>query len=185
MIKKRLIVMIAVALICALAAGETIAWLTASATVSNTFTVGKIAITLSEPSWTQNSKLYPGAVIGKDPTITVTANSEDCYVYAMVDNGLNDIIANAVALNISSDWTAIDTTGAKTVYRYKAVVPLNAADQPLTPVFTSVTVSGTAVTESNIATLGGEKIDIKAYAHQSNATTQASADAAALAYFGV
>ena len=172
--KKRLIVIVAVVLLCALAAGGTIAWLTASASLSNTFTVGSIAITLTEPSWVQSSKLYPGAVIDKDPTVTVTANSEDCYVYAMVDNQLSGIVANAAVLNVHPDWAAIRTSGTKTVYRYNGVVPQSTADRTLT-----------AVTEANIVSLGGGKIEIKAYAHQSNATTQADADAAALTHFGV
>lgn len=180
--KKRLIIVVAVALVCVLAVGGTIAWLTASASVTNTFTVGKIAITLTEPAWTAGSKIYPGAVISKNPTITVTADSEDCYVYAMVDNQLNGSIANAAALNVHADWTSIGTSGTKTVYRYKTIVLLNPADQGLTPVFTAVTVSGTAVTEANIALLNNGKIEVKAYAHQSNMTTQAAADAAALAY---
>ncbi len=183
--KKRLMILTAAVLVCLLAAGVTVAWLTATAEVSNTFTVGNIAITIAEPSWTSNSKLYPGAVIAKNPTITVTADSEDCYVYAMVDNQLNGTLPGAVSLDTSADWTAIGTSGTKTVYRYKAVVALNAADQPLTPVFTTVTVSETVVTEANIASLNDGKIDVKAYAHQSNATTQGAADAAALAHFGV
>ncbi len=183
--RKRLMIVAAIALVCVLAAGGTIAWLTASASVSNTFTVGNIAITLDEPAWSDGSKLYPGAVIAKNPTIKVTAGSEDCYVYAMVDNQLNGKIADAVTLNVHSDWTPIATSGTKTVYRYKAVVTLNPADQPLTSVFTTVTVSSTAVTEANIALLSNGKIEIKAYAHQANATDQAAADAAAKTHFGV
>jgi predicted ribosomally synthesized peptide with SipW-like signal peptide len=183
--KRRFIVIITASLMCLLAVGGTIAWLTASASLANTFTVGKIAISLTEPHWTQDSKLYPGAVIGKDPTISVTANSEDCYVYAMVDNQLNGTVSNAVTLNIHTDWTAIRTSGTKTVYRYKAVVPLSNANTTLTPVFTSVSISETTVKEANISSLNGAKIEIKAYAHQANATTQADVDSAALAYFGL
>jgi predicted ribosomally synthesized peptide with SipW-like signal peptide len=164
------------------AAGATVAWLTASASVSNTFTVGKIAISLDEPNWEENSKIYPGAAISKDPTVTVNANSEDCYVYAMVDNKLNGLVANAVTLNIQSGWTQMSTVGTKTVYRYNSVVPLSDHDLDLTPLFTTATVSTTAVTEENISLLTGGKIEIKAYAHQSNATTQIAADTAALAY---
>ncbi len=183
--RKIPITVAAVALIVILAAGTTIAWLTASASISNTFTVGSIAITLTEPGWTPNSKLYPGAVIAKDPTVTVTAGSEDCYVYAMVDNRLNGTVANAVSLNINSGWTAIGARGTKTVYKYDGYAAQSTADRPLTPVFTSVTVSETAVTEANIESIRGGLIEIKAYAHQSNATTPTAADAAALAHFRV
>jgi predicted ribosomally synthesized peptide with SipW-like signal peptide len=183
--KKRFIIVTAVALVCLLAVGATVAWLTASASVSNTFTVGKIAITIAEPTWASNSKIYPGAIISKDPTITVTAGSEDCYVYAMVDNQLNGTISGAVSLNVPADWAVIGTNNTKTVYRYNATVASSAADQTLTPVFTTVTVSGSVVTEANINSLNNGKIDVKAYAHQSNATTPGDADAAALAHFGL
>ena len=96
----------------------------------------------------------------------------------MVDNQLNATLANAVTLNIHSDWTVVGTPGNKTVYRYKAIVPLNGSDTVLTPVFTTVTVSTAVVTEENIDDLDGKTIVIKAYAHQSNATDQTAADAA-------
>lgn len=188
--KKRLIIVVAIALVCVLAAGGTIAWLTASASVSNTFTVGKIDITLTEANWVNNSKLYPGAEIVKDPKVTVKANSEDCYVYVMIDNQLNATLANAVSLDVQTDWTLIysNTTGTKNVYRYTIgtddIVKMIASDRVL-PVFTQVKVSTTVVTEANIASLGGKTIEVKAYAHQANATTMAAADAAALTHFGI
>ncbi len=180
--KKPLIIGIVAVMVCLLAAGATIAWLTASAETTNTFTVGKIGISLAEPNWTPSSKIYPGAVISKDPTVTVTANSEVCYVYVMVDNQLNAALPGAVSLNINADWTLITTTGSKTVYRYHATVPQSTTATNLTPVFTGVTVSSSVVTEANISLLDGKTIGIKAYAHQYNATTESAADAAALAF---
>jgi predicted ribosomally synthesized peptide with SipW-like signal peptide len=172
------------------AAGATIAWLTASAEVTNTFTVGKIAITLAETGWTNYSKIYPGAVINKNPTVTVTANSEDCYVYVMVDNQLNATLANAVTLNISSNWTLVGSNGSMTVYRYintstQNRVKFSATATVLPEVFTTVTVDSTVVTEANINGLKDKTIVIKAYAHQSGATTEGDADTAALAHFGM
>ena len=183
--KKPLMIGVIAALVCVLAAGTTLAWLTASAEVSNTFTVGKIAITLTEGSWTNNSKIYPGAEIDKDPQVKVTAGSEDCYVYVMVDNQLGAAIVGAVTLDTSPDWTAIRTSGTKTVYRYKAIVPLSSTDTALTKVFTKVKISSNLVTETNISLLDGKKIDVKAFAHQSNAILPGDADAAAYTHFGV
>lgn len=76
----------------------TYAYLTAkSAQVTNTFTVGKVAITLDESELktdgtldttkkvTANSYvLLPGKEYPKDPTIHVTANSEESYLEAVV-----------------------------------------------------------------------------------------------------
>lgn len=185
--KKSIIIILTLSVVLLLVAGGTIAWLTAQDSVTNTFTVGKIAITLAEPEWSDDSnKIYPGAVIDKNPTVTVTANSEDCYVYVMIDNMLNDTLTGAVTLDIdTTNWTWIMTNGSKQLYRYSSIVALNTADQPLQPVFNTVTVSTTVVDETNIAGLNNKTIEIKAFAHQSNAITQANADIAAMTHFGL
>lgn len=81
----------------------TMAYLTAKDSVSNTFTVGKVAITLDEadvkPDGTYKStkearvdaneyKLIPGHTYIKDPTIHVEEGSEDCWLFVKVENGL-------------------------------------------------------------------------------------------------
>ena len=76
-------------------------------TVKNTFTVGKVAITLDEAqvtentddygmtTWTVNEEaervtentytaIYPGAELPKDPTVTVLEGSNPCYVRMIV-----------------------------------------------------------------------------------------------------
>ena len=72
----------------------TMEYLTSSDTVTNTFTVGKVQITLDEAAVNldgtpiegaarvkQNSyKLLPGLTYTKDPTVTVKAGSEPSYV---------------------------------------------------------------------------------------------------------
>lgn len=90
----------------------TMAYLTSKDTVTNTFTVGKVKITLdetkvdeygekdldsagSEASAENAAKvqanvytLVPGHSYKKDPTVHVEAGSEDCYVFVKVENGL-------------------------------------------------------------------------------------------------
>lgn len=74
--KKIAVVLASTALIASLVIGGTLAYLTDSDTVTNTFTLGDIAITLDEPSWddTLDGKdLLPGApAVAKDPTVTAT-----------------------------------------------------------------------------------------------------------------
>lgn len=186
--KKPISITLAALLVLLVGAGATVAWLTATDEVSNTFTVGKIAITLDEPNWDEDAnKIYPGAAIDKDPTVTVAANSEDCYVYVMVDNQLGAAIPGAISLDIdTANWISVGASGTETVYRYKDIVDLDDAhDQELPEVFTTVTVDTDAVTEANIGLLNGKAIDVKAYAHQSNAITLADADEAALDHFGL
>lgn len=86
--KALLLTLCAVLLVAASVLG-TMAYLTSTAKVENTFTIGKVEITLDETDVTNpngprvkaNSyKLMPGTTYTKDPTVTVKAGSEDSYV---------------------------------------------------------------------------------------------------------
>lgn len=100
--KALLLTLCAVLLIAASVLG-TMAYLTSTDTVTNTFTVGKVEIKLDEtdvtnptgPRVTANSyKLMPGTTYTKDPTVTVKAGSEESYVRMKVTfNNATDIIA--------------------------------------------------------------------------------------------
>ena len=184
--KKSIAIVVIALSLCIFAIGGTMAWLFDSKQVSNTFTVGNIAIDLTEPAFVANSKIYPGAVIPKNPTITVKANSEECYVFAMIENNLK-IDANSVAaLNLSASWTQVDSaSGNKIMYKYNSTVALSASDNVLAPLFTNVTIDGAAVTKENISGLDGKTINIKAYAHQVAAQTEVQAIAAAKTHFGM
>lgn len=86
--KALLLTLCAVLLVAASVLG-TMAYLTSTDTVTNTFTVGKVEIKLDETDVTNpngprvkaNSyKLMPGTTYTKDPTVTVKAGSEESYV---------------------------------------------------------------------------------------------------------
>ena len=95
--KALLLTLCAVLLVTASVLG-TMAFLTSTASVKNTFTVGSVKITLDEAKVTpdgkpvegaarvaENSyKLMPGHTYTKDPTIHVDAASEDCFIRAKV-----------------------------------------------------------------------------------------------------
>lgn len=92
--RKILAMVMALALTAALAVGGTLAYLTSSKTVTNTFTVGKVDIKLDEAaansdgSLVENAervqansyKLMPGHTYNKDPMVTVLKDSEESYV---------------------------------------------------------------------------------------------------------
>ena len=95
----------AVLLVC-VTIGATVAYLTSTATVTNTFTVGNVAITLDEAdvnpdgTYTTNVNnrvdeneyhLLPGHSYIKDPTVHVADGSEDCYIYVKIVNQISDI----------------------------------------------------------------------------------------------
>lgn len=100
--KALLLTLCAVLLVAASVLG-TMAYLTSTDTVTNTFTVGKVEIKLDETDVanptgarvTANSyKLMPGTTYTKDPTVTVKAGSEESYVRMKVTfNNAKEIIA--------------------------------------------------------------------------------------------
>lgn len=100
--KALLLTLCAVLLVAASVLG-TMAYLTSTDTVTNTFTVGKVEIKLDETDVTNpngprvkaNSyKLMPGTTYTKDPTVTVLKGSEESYVRMKVTfNNAKAIIA--------------------------------------------------------------------------------------------
>ena len=181
---KVLALALAFVLVIGIAVAGTVAYLTATTTaITNTFTVGKIEITLTETA-NLSFKIVPGSKDTKDPTITVKSGSEKCYVYACVENNL--VIDSTVVGTpniVSTDWTAIATSGNKTLYRYKEIVDAASADKALA-LFTEVAYSNT-ITESTITALDGKTIVVTAFAHQSDNVEQSAADATAKTTLGV
>ena len=197
--QKLTVVLLAVILVLCCTIGGTLAFLSAeSGTVTNTFTVGKIEIELKEHELledgtlgaeevTENEyKILPGATQNKDPFVRVKVGSEKCHVYVCVENSMVAEGTVVATPNIdTADWIAVDTSGTKTVYRYKEVVDALTAEQKLT-VFTTVTYDGEKITEKNIAELAENGvIKLQAFAHQSENTDVATADEAACTKFGV
>ncbi len=101
--KKRTIVLFASGMVLlGVGIGSSLAWLQDSTKkVTNTFTTSNIEITLDEAplnedgmtlneeesrvKQNENYKMVPGMVLEKDPTVTVKANSEDCWVFIKVE----------------------------------------------------------------------------------------------------
>lgn len=94
----------------------TLAYFTDSDSVTNTFTVGYVKIDLDEADVKPNGELeyadsgntnrnprvkkneynlLPGHTYIKDPTVHVDKDSEDCYVFVTVANGIADIEAES------------------------------------------------------------------------------------------
>lgn len=96
--KKRITaIALVAALIAILVAGATIAYFTDREKATNTFTVGNVDITLTEPSWEEPEITTPGVAYDKDPTVT--------------NVGVNDAW---VRVNVTlSDWTAFSSAAAK------------------------------------------------------------------------
>ena len=108
--KKITALCLCVALLTVALVGVTYAYLTSSATVKNTFTVGNIQITMDETDVTKtdgsrtNSNAYtimPGAVLPKDPTVHNKGNN-DAYIRATVKV---DSWANLCTTEFYPDYT--------------------------------------------------------------------------------
>ena len=167
--KKTLALVLALTLLVAGVVGGTLAWLTdRTAEVKNTFTVGDINIGLTET--TADYKMVPGNTIAKDPTVTVKANSEACWLFVKVTEStdLKDFITYAIA----EGWTALpDVNGV-----YYREVPASAAGQTFSVLAgNAVTVKDTVTKEMlETAKTSAPTLTFKAYAVQKDNVTSAS-----------
>lgn len=88
--------------------------------------------------------IQPGDVLVKDPTVTITAKSSDCYVF-MELKGADALTAQNFAFDgFNNNWTKVAGAEGSVLdglYQYKEVVVKADADQVLAPLFTSVTYS--------------------------------------------
>lgn len=126
---KKKIVLLVVAFVLTIAAsvGVTLAWLTAKpGDVTNTFAPSTIKIELTETKGTEISNgreflMVPGHTIDKDPTVTVKAGSQKCYVFVKVDESANlgDYISFAIDGNPASDGETwhVDNPVENVMYR--------------------------------------------------------------------
>lgn len=119
---RAFIALLALVLVIGCVAGGTVAWLVAKTdTVTNTFTYGKIDITLTETTGT-NYKIIPGTNIEKNPKVTVTAGSEACWLFVKVEQ-TGTFVANKVTYAIDNGWTPLP--GVDGVY-YREVAAVTA-----------------------------------------------------------
>lgn len=111
--KKTLALLLALVLVFGAAVGGTIAYLTdTTGPITNTFTVGKVDITLTETFNTDTNsdgtndawkaQLIPGTTYAKDPVVTVTNDSEDCWLFVKFE----EIGNPATYLTYTSNLTA-------------------------------------------------------------------------------
>ena len=175
----------------------TMAYLTSTTeVVKNTFTVGNVKITLDEAKVTEYGekegstrtsvgneyRLIPGHTYAKDPTVTVVANSEECYVYAKVtitnfetlQDACNDTTLLPQDFIIgwdSSVWACteytVDASGnAVCLFTYTGSVARNKnTDTKLPALFTHITLPGSV---EYFAGLENVKVDVQAYAVQAD-----------------
>lgn len=117
---RTFIALLALVLVIGCVAGGTVAWLVATSdTVTNTFTYGKIDITLTETTG-EDYKIIPGKDIPKDPKVTVTAGSEACWLFVKVEE-TGTFVADKVTYAIADSWTQGDGTEIPSNVYYREV----------------------------------------------------------------
>lgn len=176
--KALLLTLCAVLLVAASVLG-TMAYLTSTDEVKNTFTVGQVKITLDEED-TDNSTpdadrdkanayhLLPGHTYTKDPIVHVNSTSEDCYLFVKVANEITAIEdgTKVAAQMTAKGWVAVD--GVTGVYVYtQSNAPAVVAGGSNVTVFDNFTISGT-VDNATLATYNNKTITVTAYAIQAD-----------------
>ncbi len=171
--KKALLFVLAAAILVVASVGGTLAWLKDSQSVTNTFTVGNLDITLTEPDWVPGAEhvIAPNVTFAKDPTVTLVAGKADTDIYMTVTlaPSIKTLVADhKITFTMGTGWTWDDTNKC-----YKFDGPLTAGET--NPLFTEVKFLDT-LTNADLAALrtaagegGTLGITLMAYAKQSDA----------------
>jgi len=189
--KAILLVLCAILLVVASVMG-TLAYLADDDAVTNTFTVGKVIITLDEAvvdeygeeqggrtNATQEYKLIPGHTYVKDPTIHVDDESEDCYLFIRITDeiaAIQDTATIAAQLD-ANGWDPV--AGETDVFVHETIA--EAGDD--VDIFKTIKILGT-LTNDTLAPYEGKTINVIAYAVQADGMTDVAAawDAAKAEY---
>ena len=109
-------------------------------------------------------KLVPGNTYHKDPTVTVKAGSEACYLFVEVDAAGTEYFTYGV----DSGWTQGGTGNSVPTNVYYRTVDASTEDQKFTVLTNNIiTISSTEVTSENMATVEeAAHLDFVAYAVQ-------------------
>ena len=186
--RKILVSLAALALVAAISIGGTLAYLTSKDTVTNTFTVGNVSITLDEAKVTNDGKvveaprqtsnvykLMPGHEYTKDPKVHVAADSENSWLFVKVENGLAALESNnegytKIADQITANgWTALPSVDG--VY-YKEYTTQNTVRDE--PVFGNFKIADNAQSITGWGNAADAKIIVTAYAIQKDGMADAA-----------
>lgn len=131
--RKKRYGIVAALLLLVLAAGVgTYAWLTATQSLDNVFTVGSFGPTdkkpdptdpekpgsdenngayLFETKWVENSKIVPGATADKNPNVGIKKGSDNAYVFIYVKNAMvkdGTAATDTPYFTLNNNWKPVD-----------------------------------------------------------------------------
>lgn len=177
--KKTLALLLALVLVFGAAVGGTIAYLTdTTGPIANTFTVGEVDITLTETFNTDTNsdgtndvwkaQLIPGTTYAKDPVVTVTGNSEDCWLFVKFEekNSPKTYLDYTSNLTAENGWTQGDGPNIPANVWYRAVDKAATDTSFQLLAGNTVTINSTTVTNETMAAASNAQLVYTAYACQ-------------------
>lgn len=186
--KKTLALLLALVLVFGAAVGGTIAYLTdTTGPIANTFTVGKVDITLTETFNTDTNndnkndawkaQLIPGTTYTKDPVVTVTGDSEDCWLFVKFEekNSPKTYLDYTSNLTDANGWTQGDGTNIPDDVWYRAVNKTDPIKSFQLLANNTVTINSTTVTNETMDTASKAELVYTAYACQKSGFSTAAA----------
>ena len=201
-VKKVILTILSVALIVTLSVTATLAWLQdTTEPVVNTFTEGKVDIDLYEHTYANGAltdpeirgdadaddegntyKMVPGAVLPKDPTVVVKADSEACWLFVKVDeiNAVDTFLTYSIDTSVWTPLVDTDKDGVADdgVY-YREITSYTKADTEYNVLTDKQVTVKTSVNMDNMKTLNTDtypKLKFTAYAIQSANLTDTNDD---------
>lgn len=185
--KKAIIAALCAVMLVVGSVAGTMAYLTSQDSVTNTFTVGNVAITLDELDTDNDNKtsdnvtinnevrdkanaykLVPGNTYTKDPIVRVASGSEDCYLFVKVVNeiiAIEDSSSTVTSQMDAKGWEAVEGQAGVYVYTQGATDPAIVHGNTNVPVFNNFTISGD-VNNTTLAGYNNKTITVTAYAVQ-------------------
>jgi len=184
---KRILMAVCAVVLVIASVAATVAYLTDDDSVTNTFTVGNVVITLDEADTDHDNNeqdnvtvngvvrdrankyhLIPGSEYTKDPTVHVDPKSEACYLFVKVENGLANLSGGTTieAQMAAKGWVLVDGTTNISVYTENGAHAAVAGGSDKI-VFEKIVISGNA-TNDDLAAYQNKNIVVTAYAIQAS-----------------
>lgn len=177
--KKKLTMIAALALAVCIGVGGTMAYLTAkTSAITNTFTIGGIALTLTETEGvdkgnnTREFTLVPGQDVAKNPKVQVTKVPGDSYVFVKIEKGAD--VDSYYTYNINMYDETTNPTGWKALTDGVYYREVSAADSAAVSVLAGDKVT-TLGTVNGIADGANLNLTFTAYAIQKAGFSDANA----------
>ena len=185
--KKRKLLIAAIVLLLILLIGGAVAYFTDTAEATNTFTIGNVDITLTEPNWVTTDansnnvpdaaeNKLPGEEIAKDPTVT-NVGENDAYIFAKVVSACTTDASpkEIFTYTVNTGWYLMTPDNACTngsitrIYAYGTNSAMTKVAKNGTAVlFTKVTVNESLTGEETGLTGANKTVEVKAYGVQAD-----------------